>query len=113
VVNRGEVWWADFGEPMGSEPGFVRPVIVVSSDRFNDSRIATVLVTEVTNNLRLAAAPGNVELAAGDGGLPKDCVANVSQTLVVDRSRLGRKLGTLPSHLLLRVDEGLRLLLAL
>lgn len=90
MVNRGEAWWADFGDPTGSESGFVRPVIVVSSDRFNNSRIATVMVTAVTSNLRLAAAPGKVELAAGDGGLPKDCVANVSQTLVVDRPRLAQ-----------------------
>lgn len=113
MVNRGDVWWADLGEPMGSEPGYTRPVLVVSSDRFNSSRIATVMVTAITSNLRLAAAPGNVELAAGDGGLPRDCVANVSQTLVIDRSRLDRRLGSLPSHLMFRVDEGLRLLLAL
>ena len=32
VVERGEIWWADLGEPTGSEPGFRRPVLVVQSD---------------------------------------------------------------------------------
>ena len=45
MVARGEVWWADFGEPFGSEPGYERPVLVVSSDRYNRSRIGTVIVT--------------------------------------------------------------------
>lgn len=113
MVARGEVWWADFGEPFGSEPGYERPVLVVSSDRYNRSRIGTVIVTALTSNMRLAAAPGNVELEQGDAGLPKDCVVNVSQTLVVDRLRMVRVIGVLPLHLMNRVDAGLRLVLAL
>ncbi|MCI1746954.1 MAG: type II toxin-antitoxin system PemK/MazF family toxin [Acidipropionibacterium sp.] len=113
VVSRGEVWWVDFGEPLGSEPGYRRPALIVSSDRFNRSRISTVIVTAITSSLRLAAAPGNVELEAGEAGLPKDCVVNVSQTLVIDRSRLAQPAGLLEPHLMSRVDDGLRLVLAL
>lgn len=112
-MTRGAVWWVDFGEPIGSEPGYERPALVVSSDRFNRSRIATVLVTAVTSNLRLAAMPGNVEVERGDAELPKAGVVNVSQTMVVDRSRLARFVGTLPIHLMRQVDDGLRLVLAL
>lgn len=113
MVARGEIWWADFGEPVGSEPGYLRPALIVSSDRFNQSRISTVIVSAITSNMRLAAAPGNVELERGEGGVPKDCVVNVSQTLVVDRSRLVDPVGTLPAHLLVRVDDGLWLVLGL
>ncbi len=113
MVARGEVWWVDFGEPLGSEPGYRRPALVVSSDRFNRSRIATVIVTVITSNLRLAAAPGNVGLEQGDAGLPKGCVINVSQTLVIDRSRLIDLVGPMPLHLMNQVDDGLRLALAL
>lgn len=113
MVNRGDLWWVDFGDPYGSEPGFRRPALIVSSDRFNQSRIGTVMVTAVTSNLRHAAAPGNVELSWGDGGLPKDCIVNVSQTMVLDRRRLAEQIGSLPLHLMNKVDAGLRLLLAL
>lgn len=113
VVERGQVWWVDFGIPVGSEPGYRRPALVTSSDRFNRSRIATVVVTALTSNLRLAAAPGNVELEQGEANLAKDCVVNISQTLVVDRSRLVEQVGSLPHHLMTQVDAGLRLLLAL
>ncbi|WIY81849.1 type II toxin-antitoxin system PemK/MazF family toxin [Propionimicrobium sp. PCR01-08-3] len=113
MVTRGEIWWVDFGDPIGSEPGYRRPALVVSSDRFNRSRIATVIVTALTSNLRLAVMPGNVELEKGEADLPKDCVVNVSQTLVIDRSRLSQSVGTLSAHLMAKVDEGLRLVLAL
>ena len=113
VVARGEIWWADLGEPIGSEPGFQRPALVVSSDRFNRSRIATVIVTAITSNTRLATAPGNVELGEDATNLSKDCVVNVSQTLVIDRSRLVEHVGPLPAPLMQAVDDGLRLALAL
>lgn len=113
MVARGEVWWIDFGGPYGSEPGYGRPALVVSSDRFNASRISTVIVTAVTSNLRLAGAPGNVELAEGAAGLAKASVVNVSQTLVVDRSRLAGPVGSLDIVTLRRVDDGLRLVFGL
>lgn len=113
MVARGEVWWADFGEPVGSEPGYRRPALVVSSDRFNRSRIRTVIVTAVTSNMRLASAPGNVVVATGAAGLAKHSVVNVTQTMVVDRSRLTTLAGRLPPTLLRQVDDGLRLVLGL
>lgn len=113
VVARGDVWWVDFGDPVGSEPGYVRPAVVVSSDRFNRSRIATVLVSAVTSNLRLAAGPGNVELPKGEAGLAKPSVINVTQTMVVDRSRLTEIVGSLDASQLRCVDDGLRLVFAL
>lgn len=113
VVVRGEVWWVDFGEPIGLEPGYGRPALVVSSDRFNRSRISTVIVSAITSNLRLAEAPGNVELGIDAGGLPKASVVNVSQTQVVDRERLLQRAGTLESATVRRVDDGLRLVLGL
>jgi mRNA interferase MazF len=61
-VRRGEVWWAAISEPCGSGPGFWRPVLVIQSDPFNESRINTVIVAVVSSNVRLAHAPGNVLL---------------------------------------------------
>lgn len=113
VIQRGEVWWADWAEPGGSEPGFARPVVVVQSDDFNRSRINTVVAVVVTSNLRLADAPGNVLLPRKSSGLPKDSVANVSQLITLDRSFLKRRVGRLASHKLAAVESGLRLVLSL
>lgn len=106
----GDVWWTDLGAPIGSGPGFRRPTLVVSSDAFNASRIATVVVVILTSNLGLAAAPGNVVLPAPLTGLPKDSVANVSQIITVDKEQLVERVSMLPASLVERVEEGLRLL---
>jgi mRNA interferase MazF len=95
VISQGDVWWADLPEPAGSAPGFRRPVVVVQGDAFNRSRIATVVCVPLTSTLRWADAPGNVSLAAKVTGLPKDCVANVSQIVTLDKSELTDRVGKL------------------
>lgn len=107
-MNRGDVWWADLGEPVGSGPGYRHPVVVISTDTFNESRISTVIVTVITSNLRLAAAPGNVRVAARETGLRKDSVVNVSQVLTIDKGVLTERIGHLPGDRLGEVEAGLR-----
>ena len=113
VMDRGTVWWAELPQPVASEPGFRRPVIVVQSNAFNRSRIKTTMVVVVTSNLRLADAPGNVSLPAISTGLPKDSVANVSQVITIDKDFLIEQCGRLTSQLMKEIDEGLRLSLSL
>jgi len=111
VIARGEVWWADLGEPSGSEPGFRRPVVVVQGDAFNRSRIATVVCVAPTSNVRWAEAPGNVLLSARLTGLPKDSVANVSQLVTIDREALTERTGALPAKKLDLVLLGIDIVL--
>ena len=108
VVERGDVWWADLGEPEGSGPGFRRPVLIVQADAFNRSQLQTVIAVVLTSNLRLVDAPGNVLMPAKATDLPKDSVANVSQVITVDREFLTEKVGRLRGQLLKDVDNGLR-----
>ncbi len=111
VIQQGEIWWADLGEPVGSEPGFRRPVVVVQCDAFNRSRIATVVCVPLTSNLKWADAPGNVLLASRATGLPKDSVANVSQTLTIDKGALTDRAGKLSERQLDAILEGIDVML--
>jgi mRNA interferase MazF len=113
VVERGQVWWADLGDPDGSGPGFRRPVVIVSSDAFNRSRIQTVIAVVLTSNLRLVDAPGNVLVPAKASGLPKDSVANVSQVITLDKEYLSDLAGRIRGRSLADIDAGLRLVLNL
>ncbi len=113
VIQRGDLWWATLPEPLGSEPGFRRPVLIIQSDDFNRSRINTVIALVITSNTRLADAPGNVFLPRQTTGLPKDSVANVSQVITLDKSFLTERVSALPLKLLQQVETGLRLVLSL
>jgi mRNA interferase MazF len=112
-VARGQVWWADLGEAEGSEPAYRRPVLIVQADAFNRSRLRTVVAVVLTSNLRLLDAPGNVLIPAGESGLPRDSVANVTQIITLDRDFLADFAGSLASATLRALDRGLRLALSL
>jgi len=113
VIRRGDIWWAELPAPRGSEPGFRRPVLVVQANDFNRSQIATVLTVLLTSNLGIAAAPGNVLLRRKETKLPKDSVANVSQVYTVDKSFLVQRVGALSDQLVTKIEDGLKLVLAL
>jgi mRNA interferase MazF len=111
--RRGDLWWADLGEPRGSEPALRRPVLIVQSDDFNRSRISTVMVVPVTTNLRLAGAPGNVLVRPRGTGLRQPSVLNISQVATLDRLFLLERIGRIPPSLMQEIEAGLRLSLGL
>ena len=113
VVERGQIWSADLGEPEGSEPGYNRPVLIVQTDAFNRSRLHTVIAVVLTTNLRLVDAPGNVLIPAKATGLRRDSVANVSQVITIDREFLIELAGRVRGQFLKDVENGLRLVLGL
>lgn len=112
-MQRGEIWWANLPMPVASEPGYRRPVLVIQSDEFNRSRIRTVIAAVLTTNLRLAEAPGNILVTSDDTGLLQDSVVNISQVITVDKSFLTERVSQVSDRVMLLVDEGLRLVLAL
>src|SRR5437764_9276976 len=111
VIRRGEIWWASLPAPLGSEPGFRRPVLVVQTDGFNLSRIRTVVVISLTTNLKLAESPGNVLFPSTDTGLHKNSVANLSKLTALDKRWMEARIAACPPRLLHEVEAGLRLLL--
>lgn len=112
-MKRGQLWWAELPEPVKTEPGYKRPVLVIQADEFNVSKISTVIVVAITSNVKLADAPGNTYLAKDKSGLSKDSVANVSQILTLDKSFLVEPIGTLDRVTMSQIDEGLQLVLSL
>ena len=113
VVRRGEIWWANLPNATGSGPGYRRPVVIVQSNDFNASAIRTIIVVIITSNLKLAGAPGNLELATRQSKLKRKSVINVSQVLKIDKSLLAQRVSVLPDDIRHRVDSGLRTVLSL
>lgn len=112
-MTRGEIWWANFGIPFGSEPGFNRPVLVIQAEAINKSTINTTIVIPLTTNLILAEAPGNVFLDKGESKLSKDSVILVSQISVIDKQRLLKYENRISADTLAEVETGVKLVLGI
>ena len=111
VINQGDVFWVDLGEPSGSEPGYRHPHVVIQNNVFNRSRINTVVVCALTSNLGRAKAPGNVLLREGEASLSKQSVVNVSQIFTVDKRDLNERIGTLSRRRVRQILDGVRLVI--
>ncbi len=111
VIRQGDIYWIDLEVPSGSEPGYRHPHVVVQNNLHNQSRIRTVIVCQLTSNLKRAEVPGNVFLDKNETGLPKDSVANVTQILSVDKSRLDEYVSTLSRRRMHEILDGIRLVL--
>jgi mRNA interferase MazF len=111
VINQGDLYWVDLGEPRGSEPGFRHPFVVIQNDAFNKSKINTVVVCALSSNVKLSQAPGNVLLKKGEENLPKTSVVNVSQVMTVNKDELGLKIGQLSKKRMEEIIDGFQFLL--
>ena len=110
---RGDIYWADFGIPFGSEPGFRRPVLIIQNDAFNKSQLNTIVVIPLTTNLILENAPGNLLLEKEESRLSKDSVIVVSQIYAIDRRRLLEHITTINRSTLNEVVSGIKMVLGI
>jgi len=113
VISRADIYWADLGTPTGSRPAQQGPALVVQSDPYNASRLATVLAAVITSNTALATMPGNVFLPSAATGLPRDSVVNVTALVTLSKADLTDRVGDVPPSLMREVDRGLRRVLDL
>jgi mRNA interferase MazF len=112
-MTRGELWWADFGLPFGSEPGYKRPVFIIQNDFFNNSKINTTIVIPLTTNMLLAEAPGNIIITGSESKLKKDSVIVISQIEAIDRQRLIEKITALDDAIIKKVEGNIMFVLGI
>lgn len=109
-MKRGEVYWADLDPRSGSEQAGRRPVIVVSHDGFNEARgWRSIIVIPMSTSMSQGKRGLTVlEIPDGAAGLQKTSFAVCHQVTTLDRAKLVKRIGVLPSELLRDVEEGLR-----
>ncbi len=112
-MTRGELWWADFGVPLGSEPGYKRPILIIQNDLFNNSKINTTIVIPLTTNMLLADAPGNIIITKNESKLKKDSVIVLSQIEVIDRKRLIEKITKIDRRIIEKIEDNILFILGI
>ena len=113
VIRRGEIYWADLGENVGSEPSFNRPVLVIQANQINRTNFRTVIVIGITSSLAYAEIPGNVFVSRDEGILSKDSVICTAHMVACDKIRFGDKIGEVTDLIMDQVEFGIGLVLDL
>jgi mRNA interferase MazF len=112
VIRRGDIFWADLGPVKGSEQAKTRPVLTIQNDVGNAYSPVTIIAC-ITSNLARKDYPTNVFISAKETGLASDSVVLLNQIRTVDKSRLKRRIGHVPDHKMLEVDESLKISLGI
>ncbi|NPV41375.1 MAG: type II toxin-antitoxin system PemK/MazF family toxin [Anaerolineae bacterium] len=105
-ITPGDIYWLALPGPDGSEPGIAHPHVVIEVL----NRAGTVRVCTISTNLKRVNYPGNLRLAAGEGGLPKPSVVLVSRASTVQKTQLGTYIGSLALERVAQILSGMRFL---
>lgn len=115
-MRRGDVCLVDFEPVRGSESNKTRPAVIVSNDAANRTAVGSgrgvVTVVPVTSSVS-RVYPFQVRLRATDCGLAVDSKAQAEQVRAVAVERIRHRVGTVPGDVLGRLDDALRIHLAL
>jgi mRNA interferase MazF len=111
LIWRGQVYDVDLGQPIGHEPAFVRPAVVVSVDAMNDGAgglVAVVPISSTAYGLR-----SHIEIEPGLSGLDHASYARCDQLRVISTKRFVAHRGLVPSAAMQEIEQALRFLLGL
>ena len=104
VINQGDIYWVQL------ESDIPHPHVVLQDNVFNHSRIATVVVCELTSNMKRVNMPGNVLLEVGEANLPRQSVVEVSKVSSIEKTQLGDYIGSLTERRINQILAGMRFL---
>lgn len=109
-IEKFHIYLADLNPQMGTEPGKVRPVVVIQTDLLNNVHPSTIVCPLTSNTVREAMVL-RVHLPKKEAGLEKDSDILVDQIRSIDNRRFKRHAGKLTPQHKEKLLENLRLLI--
>ena len=111
MIWRGEIYDVDLGQPVGHEPAFTRPAIVVSADVLNNGTgnlVVIVPVGSTSYGLR-----SHVEIDRGESGFDRPSYARCDQIRAISNERIVARRGVAAVDEVHAIDQALRFILDL
>lgn len=106
-VKWGDIVRVNFGNPVGSEQGGIRPAIVVQNNKGNSVSPCTVVIPVTSEEKH--KIPTHITLYPNsDNGLTKVSTAMCEQIRTIDKSRIKSKIGHIDMDMLVnRIQQSL------
>lgn len=111
LIKRGQIWWANLDPAKGTEPGKIRPVVIVQTDLLNQTGHPSTIICPVTTNVQRQASILRIFLKQGEAGLQQDSDILVDQIRAINNTRFTTQAGLLPTAKILLLEENLKKIL--
>lgn len=108
-ISYGVLYLADLNPRVGSEPGKVRPVVVLQTDLLNQANHPSTWILPCTSKLT-GDSLLRVQIPKGIASNDENCEVMIDQSRAIDNQRFKKKLSPLPAPLLREIKEKIRLL---
>ena len=107
------IWIADLNPQIGTEPGKIRPVLVIQTNLLNKIPHPLTIVCPMTSNVKKGSEILRIHLKKGTANLHQACDVMIDQVRAIDNKRLTKKIGVLPDELVDLVKENIQIVLDL
>jgi mRNA interferase MazF len=104
-----EIWIADLNPTIGTEPGKVRPVIIIQTDLLNKHHPSSI-ICPLTTNVKKEIEILRIHLKKGCCGLEEGCDIMIDQIRAIDNKRLIKKAGNIPAEVERQIKENLKII---
>ena len=111
-IKRGDIVWVRLETVKGSEQGGTRPTIIIQND-ISNKYSPTTIIAPLTSKMYVKEYPTNVFLSKADSKLEKDSTILLNQLRTIDKSRILKRVASLPSFIMNKLDIALKVSLAL
>ena len=111
-IQQYELWLADLNPQFGTEPGKIRPVVIVQTDLLNKIH-PSAIVCPVTTNVQPNSDILRIHLKKGESNVIADCDIMVDQIRAIDNKRLIKRTGKLSPKKIALLNENLKIILDL
>ncbi len=111
-IQQYELWLADLNPRFGTEPGKIRPVVIIQTDLLNKIHPSTI-ICPVTTNVQPKSDILRVHLKKGESNVVTDCDIMVDQLRAIDNKRFIKRTGKLNSKMIMKLSDNLKTLLDL
>ena len=109
-IKQYDIWLANLNPSKGTEPGKIRPVVIVQTDLLNDSHLSTI-ICPISTNLIPDAELLRVHLKKGQ--LDKLSDVLIDQIRAIDNKRLLNKIGMLSTDQIKTLKSNISIVLDL
>lgn len=109
-INQFDIWLANLNPSKGTEPGKIRPVVVIQTDLLNGVHPSTI-VCPITTNVQPESEILRVHLRKSQLDKPSDIL--VDQIRSIDNRRLIQKLAKLTKEQAASLKQNLQIVLDL
>ena len=108
-----ELWIADLNPKIGTEPGKIRPVVIVQTDLINKIPHPSTIVCPITTNIQPESKILRIYLRKGVANVFQDCDIMVDQFRAIDNKMFIKKIGSLPSQIANKLKENIKIVMDL